>query len=119
LGGRARLTRLHDFGAVMRTVLYSHESWAGGGRLGLVSGDRIPIESRVLAVAHSWAVLTAQGGPGLSPKEALVNLRVLAGRELDPMVVAAAVKTVHKEIIECGPAEAHPAPAVIARASSS
>jgi hypothetical protein len=119
LGGRARLTRLDDFGAVMRTVLYSHESWAGGGRLGLVSGDRIPIESRVLAVAHSWAVLTAQGGPGLSPKEALVNLRVLAGRELDPVVVAAAVKTVHKEIIEFGPAEAHPAPAVIARASSS
>ena len=57
LDGRARLTRLDDFGAVMRTVLYPHECWAGGGRLGLVAGDRIPIESRVLAVAHTWAGL--------------------------------------------------------------
>jgi hypothetical protein len=114
LGGRARLTRLHDFDAVMRTVLYSHECWAGGGRLGLVSGDRIPIESRVLAVAHAWAMLTAQGGPGLTPKEALVNLHVRAGQELDPVVVAAAVKTVHKEIIDLGPTDAHPAPTVMA-----
>jgi len=119
LDGSARLTRLDDFGAVMRTVLYSHECWAGGGRLGLVSGDRIPIESRVLAVAHTWAVLTAQGGPGLTPKEALVNLRARAGQELDPVVVAAAVNTVHKEIIEVGAAEAHPAPAIVARASPS
>jgi HD domain-containing protein len=117
LDGRARLTRLDDFGAVMRTVLYSHECWAGGGRLGLVSGDRIPIESRVLAVAHAWAVLTAQGGPGLTPKEALVNLRARAGQELDSVVVAAAVNTVHNNIIELGGPGARPAPAVIANAS--
>lgn len=113
VGGHARVTRLEDFDAVMRTVLYSHERWDGGGRLGLVAGDDIPIESRVLAVAHTWATLTAQGGPGLTPEEALVNLRVRAGHELDPVVVAAAVKTVHDEIIELGPAGAHPAPALI------
>jgi HD-GYP domain-containing protein (c-di-GMP phosphodiesterase class II) len=98
----------------MRTVLYSHERWAGGGGLGLVCGGDIPIESRALAVAHAWAVLTAQGGPGLTPQEALVNLRARAGQELDPVVVAAAVKIVHDEIIELGPADAQPAPAVIA-----
>jgi hypothetical protein len=114
LDGRARLTRLGDFDAVMRTVLYSHESWSGGGRLGLVSGDRIPIESRVLAVAHAWAALTARGTPGLTPQEALVNLRAHAGEELDPVVVAAAVKTVHKELIDLGSAEEQPAPTVIA-----
>ena len=38
--------------------------------------------------------MTAQGGPGLTPKEALVNLRMRAGQELDPVVVAAAVRTV-------------------------
>ena len=42
LGGRARLTRLDDFAAVMQTVLYSHECLAGGGRLGLLSGDADP-----------------------------------------------------------------------------
>ncbi|MGH2978466.1 MAG: HD domain-containing phosphohydrolase, partial [Solirubrobacterales bacterium] len=114
LGGHARLTRLDDFGAVMQTVLFSHERWAGGG-LGLLSGAAMPIESRVLAVAHAWATLTAQGGPGLTPQEALVNLRARAGQELDPVVVAAAVKTVHDEIIELGPAGAQPAPVVPAK----
>jgi hypothetical protein len=114
VGGRARLTRLDEFDTVMQTVLYSHEHWSGPGGLGLVSGEDIPIESRVLAVARAWAALTAQGGPGLTPKEALVNLRIRAGQELDPVVVAAAVKTVHAEIIELGPADAQPAPTVIA-----
>jgi hypothetical protein len=114
LGGHASLTRLHDFGAVMRTVLYARERWAGGGGLGLVSGTAIPIESRVLAVARAWAALTAQGSPGLTPEEALVHLRAGAGQDLDPAVVAAAVKTVHDEILELGPSDARPAPAVIA-----
>jgi hypothetical protein len=114
LGGPACLTRLDDFGAVMQTVLYSHERFAGGGRLGLRSGDEIPIESRVLAVAHAWATLTAQGGPRITPREALVNLRVRAGQELDPVVVAAAVRIVEDEIIELGSADAQPAPAAMA-----
>jgi hypothetical protein len=114
LGGHPGLTRLNDFGAVMQTVLYSHEGWSGGGRLGLVTGDDIPVESRVLAVAHEWAALTAQGGPGLTPEEALVNLRARAGQELDPVVVAAAVRIVHDEIIELGRAEDQAAPATIA-----
>jgi len=114
LGGRACLTRLDDFAAVMQAVLYSRECFAGGGRLGLLSGNRIPIESRVLAVAHEWAKLTAQGGPRITPREALVNLRVRAGQELDPVVVAAAVRIVEDEIIELGSADAQPAPAAMA-----
>ena len=114
LGGKAHLTRLDDFGAVMQTVLYTHERWSGGGRLGLLSGDAIPIESRVLAVAHAWAALTAAGGPRLTPQAALVNLRARAGTELDPVVVAAAVRIVDSEIISLGSADAHPAPAALA-----
>jgi hypothetical protein len=114
LGGRACLTRLEDFAAVMQTVLYSRECFGGGGRLGLLSGNQIPIESRVLAVARAWASLTAQGGPRITPREALVNLRVRAGQELDPVVVAAAVRIVDDEIIELGSADAQPAPTAIA-----
>jgi riboflavin transporter FmnP len=114
LGGRACLTRLDDFAAVMQAVLYSHECYSGGGRLGLLSGNRIPIESRVLAVAHEWAKLTAQGGPRITPREALVNLRVRAGQELDPVVVAAAVRIVEDEIIELGSTDVQPAPAAMA-----
>jgi HD-GYP domain-containing protein (c-di-GMP phosphodiesterase class II) len=92
----------------MRTVLYSHEHWSGKGGLGLVSGAGIPLESRVLAVARVWATLTAQGGAGLRPDEALINLRSRAGQDLDPMIVAAAVKAVQDEIIELGPSNERP-----------
>ena len=46
-----------------------------------------------------------------------MNLRARAGQELDPVVVAAAVKTVDEEIIELGAAEAQPAPAIVASAA--
>jgi hypothetical protein len=110
IGDHARLTRLEDFHTVMQTVLFSHEHWDGDGRLGLVAGDRIPIESRVLAVAHAWATLTARGTARLAPAEALVNLRARAGQDLDPTVVAAAVKIVADEVIELGTAGERPPP---------
>ena len=109
IGDHATLTRLEDFHTVMQTVLFSHEHWDGDGRLGL-AGDRIPIESRVLAVAHAWAALTARGTALLAPAEALVNLRARAGQDLDPTVVAAAVKSVADEVIELGTAGERPPP---------
>ena len=48
-----------------------------------------------------------------------MNLRVRAGQELDPVVVAAAVRTVDDEIIELGSADAQPAPAAMAPSRSS
>ena len=110
LGDHATLTRLEDFHTVMRTVLFSHERWDGDGRLGLVAGERIPIESRVLAVARAWAALTAGGTARLTPAEALVNLRARAGEDLDPTVVAAAVKIVAEEVIDLGTADTRPPP---------
>lgn len=105
IGDHATLTRLEDFHTVMQTVLYSHERWDGEGRLGLVAGERIPIESRVLAGAHAWAALTARDTARLAPAEALVNLRARAGEDLDPTVVAAAVKIVADEVIDLGAAD--------------
>ena len=86
----------------MQTVLFSYERWDGDGRLGLAAGERIPIESRVLAVAHAWATFTARGTARLAPAEALVHRRARAGQDLDPTVVAAAVKMVADEVIACG-----------------
>lgn len=108
IGDHATLTRLEDFHTVMQTVLFSHERWNGEGRLGLVAGERIPIESRVLAVAHAWAALTARGTARLTPAEALVNLRACAGEDLDPTVVAAAVKIVDDEVIALGAPDQRP-----------
>jgi hypothetical protein len=95
LGGSASLTRLEDFTAVMQTVLHHRERWDGqGGTPGLVSGEEIPLESRVLAVANAWSELTAEGTRGLSPEQALLDLKARAGTEFDPHVVGAALQAV-------------------------
>ena len=104
LGGSASLTRLEDFTAVMRTVLHHRERWDGnaGGAPGLVSGDEIPLESRVLAVANAWSLLTAEGNQGLSSEQALYELKARAGSEFDPEVVAAAVRAVQDRFVSGG-----------------
>lgn len=97
LGGSASLHRLEDFTSVMQTVLYCRERWDGeGGSPGILSGEGIPFESRVLGVANAWSGLTARGTRELNPKQALIELRVHAGTEFDPVVVAAGVSAVRE-----------------------
>ena len=101
LGGRARLTAVDSFNDVMQLVLYSNERWDGrtGGFPGVLSGGGIPIESRILAVARTWADLTAKGTQEMSPEQAAHALRAAAGAELDPVVVAAAQKILEDELV--------------------
>ena len=62
LGDAKRLTRIEDFDRVMQTVLYCRERWDGaGGFPGVLSGEAIPVESRVLAVAERLGSMTAAG----------------------------------------------------------
>jgi hypothetical protein len=59
-----------------------------GGPIGL-EGENIPLCARILAVADTWAGLTARGTPQLGHHEALEHLDVAAGARLDPAVVDA------------------------------
>jgi hypothetical protein len=100
LGDAKRLTRIEDFGRVMKTVLYCRERWDGqGGFPGMLSGEAIPIESRVLAVAEQLGSLTAAGTHGLFPEQAVASLVPRAGTEFDPIVVAAARWAVEEDIV--------------------
>ena len=56
-----------------------------------------PLSSRVLAVARAWSDLTAAGTVELSHSEALLDLTLRAGEELDPEVVTAAEQVVAEE----------------------
>jgi hypothetical protein len=105
LGGAATLTRLEDFTAVMETVLHHRARWDGedGGAPGMAAGADIPLESRVLAVANAWSELTAEGTRGLSPEEALHDLKARAGGEFDPEIVAAAFLCVRNRSLNFAP----------------
>ena len=100
LGGSASLSRLDDFPDVMRAVLYCRERWDDeGGFPGVVTGEDIPLESRILAVAEAWSALTAKGTRELTPGQALAGLRADAGGEFDPRVAAAAIKVVEEDVL--------------------
>ena len=77
--------------AVAPWVLHHHERLDGLGYPGSLSGEAIPIESRVLAVANAFDHLTA-GTPARPPMivaEAMLDLERRAGSEFDPVAVAA------------------------------
>jgi hypothetical protein len=67
-----------------------------GGPIGL-RGDGIPLASRVLAVAQTWAELTARGTPQLAHADALTHLDAAAGARLDPVIVDAARAVIAQE----------------------
>ena len=103
LGGSKRLTRIEDFDRVMQTVLYCRERWDGKGGLVGLSGEAIPPESRVLAVAQRLAALSAKGTRELTPRQAIDALRPGAGTEFDPGVVAAARYVIENEVLVSAP----------------
>ena len=86
----ANLTHISEY------ILKHHEWWNGAGYpLGL-SGEDIPLESRIMAIADAYEAMTA-GRPhrkAISRKKALQELKECAGRQFDPELVATFVKIV-------------------------
>lgn len=69
-------------------IFKHHEFWDGTGYPQGIKGEEIPLESRVLAVADMYDVLTNQElNPNpLSPGEALEYIRERVGSKYDPQV---------------------------------
>lgn len=70
-------------------TLRHHEHWAGTGYPDGLSGNSIPLEARIVAVADVYISLRAKRSykPILSKEEAFGTLQKMAGRELDPSLV--------------------------------
>lgn len=77
---------LFDVGSVVR---YHHERYDGTGYPERIAGEAIPLESRIIAVADTYDAMTSDRSyrKGLSTSEALVELRRVAGAQLDPKIV--------------------------------
>jgi putative nucleotidyltransferase with HDIG domain len=77
-------------------IRHVHEHWDGSGYPDGLSGDAIPLESRVLLVADAYAAMThyRPNQDACSPAEALAELRRCAGTQFDPGVVEALATTV-------------------------
>jgi GGDEF domain-containing protein len=76
---------------VAKLVRGSSERFDGSGHPDGLSGDKIPLGSRIIAVSVAFAAMTARRPyrAAMSPDEALVEMRRWAGGQFDPRVVEA------------------------------
>ncbi|MBI5115627.1 response regulator [Candidatus Poribacteria bacterium] len=90
------ITRLCDAGRLIR---HHHEHFAGGGYPDRISGEVIPLGSRIIAVADAFdRELHPQGqGHEVSVREALKQMRSQTGSLFDPRVVNALIPFVYEE----------------------
>jgi diguanylate cyclase (GGDEF)-like protein/putative nucleotidyltransferase with HDIG domain len=72
-------------------LLHHHERWDGGGYPARLRGDRIPLESRIIAVADAFEAMTGERPyrAQLTPEEALAEISERSGVQFDPACVRA------------------------------
>ena len=75
--------------SVATVVRSSHEHWDGSGYPDGLSGDEIPLASRIVTACDAYHAMTSNRPyrEALSPEEALNELMRLAGAQFDPNVV--------------------------------
>jgi putative nucleotidyltransferase with HDIG domain len=76
---------------VVPVILHHHERWDGSGYPGHLSGEDIPLGSRILAVADAYEAMTSNRAyrRAMPAEEARAILEEGAGRQWDPRVVQA------------------------------
>jgi putative nucleotidyltransferase with HDIG domain len=87
------ITGLADISPI---VLHHHERWDGLGYPSKLSGEKIPLESRIIAVADAYDAMTSTRPyrDCLGHEAAVNDIQSLAGSQFDPMVVDAFLKAV-------------------------
>jgi len=84
------LEPLRHHADILAIVSAQHERWDGRGPAGL-HGEAIPLGARIVAAASLYdeLVAPAEGDAGLTPRDAIANLRGLTGTLLDARVLDA------------------------------
>src|ERR687894_1936407 len=91
LGERMLAPLAHESPDVLRIVRSHHERLDGAGFPDGLRGDKIPIEARIVAVADSFDAMTTRRPyrEARPPDDAMLELRRVAGTQLDPDAVEA------------------------------
>jgi putative nucleotidyltransferase with HDIG domain len=87
--GAELVGKLDGYGDVAEAILYHHERVDGGGYPAGLIGNEIPLASRIIAVCSTYDTMTASSrvGPPLTHEDAILELRKIAGHQLDGEVV--------------------------------
>jgi len=101
LSGSRMLRTSPEYARLAVGVLHHHERIDGKGYPNGISGDQIPIESKIIAVADSFDAMTAKRPYRLNPlsfEEAVAELRKYSGTQFDKKIVDVFVN----EVLELG-----------------
>ena len=84
-----------DFASDIAT--YHHEKWDGSGYPEHLSGDKIPLSARIMAIADVYDALTSERcyKKAMSPEKAFTIIQEESGTHFDPKLVEVFLK--HKE----------------------
>jgi putative two-component system response regulator len=77
------------FRPLLPSILHHHERWDGRGYPGRLAGDRIPLASRIMAVADTFDAMTSTRAyrKALPVTEANAEIRRCSGTQFDPDIV--------------------------------
>jgi diguanylate cyclase (GGDEF)-like protein len=94
--GERILRSVPEMTEVATIVRHSHEHWDGGGYPDGLSGEQIPLASRVILCADAFHAIRADRPyrKGRPADEAIAEVRACSGAQFDPAVVAAFVGVV-------------------------
>jgi diguanylate cyclase (GGDEF)-like protein/putative nucleotidyltransferase with HDIG domain len=91
--GERILRAIPGLGGVARIVRHEHERWDGGGYPDGLSGDQIPVGSRIILACDAYHAMTSDRPyrGAMSHTEAMEELSRGAGTQFDPEVVQALI----------------------------
>ena len=87
--GAKLVARIEGYGPVAEIIHSHHERIDGKGYPSGIGGGEIPLGSRIISVADTYDVMTSRDSyrRPVSSEAAIVELRRVAGTQLDPVVV--------------------------------
>jgi diguanylate cyclase (GGDEF)-like protein/putative nucleotidyltransferase with HDIG domain len=93
--------RIAGLGEAAPAIRSHHERFDGSGYPDGLAGAAIPVEARIVAAADAYSAITSDRvySRGRARAEAILELRGVAGRHLDPDVVEALVAVLDRDAV--------------------
>ncbi|MFH1867959.1 MAG: HD domain-containing phosphohydrolase [Candidatus Omnitrophota bacterium] len=96
--GEAILRPMAEMGDVFDLIRHHHERYNGGGYPDGLSGNDIPLISRIVSVANVYDTLVSDRPyrKAMSRTDAIAEIKKASGKEFDPVVVKAFLESVQQ-----------------------
>lgn len=113
--GAEIVSRISSMQDSVPTIRHHHERWDGLGYPDGLSGEAIPIEASIIAIADAWDAMTTDRpyAVALHMNEAMLQIRAGRGKQFNPIVVDAFWELARRRPAEVLPPDA-PTGAVVA-----